>query len=124
MFLAQLVAPRPAAAQALREGASFATAGGWGRVRLPDVAYDAYHGVYLAVSGNNAVGRFVSSDGTPLGVQFFLSTSGAHNQVARVTYSPELRGFLVVWYDAGVNPNAYQVWDASSATGRAALRSS
>ena len=110
IVLAQLIAPNPTAAQAVREGPSFAAAGGWGTVRLPDVAYDAYHGVYLTVSGNNAGGRFVSMNGDPLGAQFALSNSPTHNQSARVTYSPDLHGFLVVWYDTRVNPNLYQVW--------------
>ena len=75
-----------------REGPSFAAAGGWGTVRLPDVAYDAYHGVYLTVSGNNAVGRFVSMDGEPLGGQFVVSTVAARTtRAARVAYSPDLR---------------------------------
>jgi len=56
IVLAQLIAPNPAAAQAVREGPSFAAAGGWGTVRLPDVAYDAYHGVYLTVSGTTPAG--------------------------------------------------------------------
>jgi hypothetical protein len=65
--LVQVAAPLPAAAQASREGPSFTAAGGWGTVRLPDVAYDAYNGIYLTVSGNNTVGRFVSMNGEPLG---------------------------------------------------------
>ena len=60
VVLAHLIVPAGAAAQATREGGSFSIEGGWGTVRLPDVAYDAYNGIYLAVSGNNAVGRFVS----------------------------------------------------------------
>ena len=124
VVLAQLIAPHPAAAQASREGPSFAAAGGWGTVRLPDVAYDAYHGVYLTVSGNNAGGRFVSMNGEPLGGQFALSNSPTHNQSARVAYSPDLRGFLVVWYDTRVNPNLYQVWGRIVRYAQAARRSS
>ncbi|MFI5078614.1 MAG: hypothetical protein ACHQRO_14800, partial [Vicinamibacteria bacterium] len=110
VVLIQLIAPTGAAAQASREGPSFAASGGWGTVRLPDVAYDAAHGVYMAVSGNNTVGRFVGMNGDPVGGQFSVSTSPTHNQSARVAYSPDLEGFLVVWYDTRVNPNQYQVW--------------
>ena len=41
VVLIQLIVPTGAAAQASREGPSFAAAGGWGTVRLPDVAFDA-----------------------------------------------------------------------------------
>ena len=43
VVLAHLIFPNGAAAQAVREGPSFAAAGGWGTVRLPDVAYGAGH---------------------------------------------------------------------------------
>ena len=109
-LLVQLNAPVPAAAQASREGASFTALGPWGTVRLPDVAFDPANGVYLAVSGNLTKGRFVTQDGVPLGAQFDVPTVASHNQAARAVYSPELGGFLVVWYDTRVNPAAYQVW--------------
>ena len=109
VVLAQLIVPTGAAAQASREGPSFAAAGNWGTVRLPDVAFDTANGVYLTVSGNLTKGRFVRQDGAPLGAQFDVPTVGSHNQTARAAYSPTGR-FLVVWYDTRVNPNAYQVW--------------
>ena len=62
-----LAAIQPASAQAVREGGSFAAAGGWGTVRLPDAAYDPNTGVYLTVSGNLTHGRFVTQDGAPVG---------------------------------------------------------
>ena len=110
VVLVQLIAPARSAAQASREGPSFAAAGNWGTVRMPDAAFDPANGVYLTVSGNLTHGRFVTSDGVPLGVQFDVPTVGSHNQAARVAYSPDLGGFLVVWYDTRVNPNLYQVW--------------
>ena len=94
----------------LAEGPSFGTAGGWGTVRYPDAAFDPGNGVYLTVSGHLTHGRFVTADGVPLGGQFYVPTVLSHNQTARVAYSPDLGGFLVVWYDTRVNPNAYQVW--------------
>src|SRR5687768_13285509 len=93
VVLVQSVVPTPVAAQASREGPSFAAAGGWGTVRLPDVAFDPANGVYLTVSGNLTKGRFVSQDGVPLGVQFDVPTVASHNQAARAVYSPDLGGF-------------------------------
>ena len=52
VVLVQLIVPTAAAAQASREGPSFGTAGGWGTVRYPDVAFDPGNAVYLTVSGN------------------------------------------------------------------------
>src|SRR5215207_1867813 len=110
VFLAQLIVPHGAAAQASREGPSFTALGPWGTIRLPDVAFDPANGVYLTVSGNLTHGRFVNADGVPLGGQFDIPTVGSHNQTARVAYSAELGGFLVAWYDTRANPSVYQVW--------------
>ena len=61
--------PQPVAAQASREGVTFTASGaspGFG-VRRPDVAFDPANQVYLVVSGPMTHGRFVNSDGVPLG---------------------------------------------------------
>ena len=87
-----------------------------GRIqRRPDIAYDPNANVYLAVSANpNLRGRFLSSDGTPLGQPFDIDQRGATQQVPRVAWSPDVGssgGFLVTWLD-------YQQTDRSQIWGR------
>ena len=125
VVLVQLIAPTGAAAQASREGPSFAASGGWGTVRLPDVAYDAYHGVYLTVSGNNTVGRFVGMNGDPLGGQFCVSTlaDAQPERARRLQSRPAAHSWWCGTTPASI-PTSTRCGGASSATPAAARRSS
>ena len=120
VVLAQLVLPHTSAAQASREGASFATASNWGTVRLPDVAFDPVNAVYLTVAGNLTKGRFVTQDGAPLGAQFDVPTVGSHNQSARAAYSPELAGSSSSGTTRGSTPTSTRSgvgWSAAGGNG-------
>src|SRR5437868_2498312 len=89
LLCASVALPVPSHAQASREGPTFVASGAWpgaGQVRRPDIAYDPVNNVYLVISGPLTHGRFVDADGTALGADFALSTSGAWNQTPRVAY--------------------------------------
>jgi hypothetical protein len=97
--------PTPSAAQASREGPTFAAAGAWPGfgVRYPDIAYDPINDVYLTVAGSMTHGRFVTPDGVPVGTnEFYIPSSAAYNQTARVEYGGGK--FLVTWLDVRNDP--------------------
>ncbi|MEO5821347.1 MAG: hypothetical protein ABIT71_12660, partial [Vicinamibacteraceae bacterium] len=111
LFLSVAALPTPSHAQASREGPTFAAAGAWPgfSLRYPDIAYDPVNNVYLVVSGAMAHGRFQTADGVPLGTnEFYISSSGAYNQVARVAYGDGK--FLVTWLDVRSDPRGNVAW--------------
>ena len=56
-----------------------------------------------------AHGRFQTADGAPLGTnEFYISSSGAYNQVARVAYGDGK--FLVTWLDVRSDPRGAVAW--------------
>src|SRR5690349_20344033 len=100
--------PTPSHAEASREGPTFTAAGAWPgfSVRYPDIAYDPVNNVYLVVTGALAHGRFQTADGVPMGTnEFYISSSGAYNQVTRVTYGGG--AFLVTWLDLRIGPQPW-----------------
>jgi hypothetical protein len=103
--------PTPSHAQASREGPTFAAAGAWPgfSLRYPDIAYDPVNNVYLIVSGAMTHGRFQTADGVPIGSNdFYISSSAAYNQVARVAYGDG--AFLVTWLDVRSDPRGAVPW--------------
>jgi hypothetical protein len=82
------------------------------------VAYDSINKVYLVVSSHGVLrGRFVSTDGTSIGLPFTIqanpnaTTNFAH--FPRVTFSPDADGgaggFLVTWHEGAPSPHARMV---------------
>ncbi len=69
---------------------------------LPVNAYSPDHNEYLVVYTKNwdAYGRFIKSDGTPRGEEFFISTAPASQTHVGVIYNPVRQNYLVSWNDS------------------------
>ncbi len=118
ILVAALFLPSHSFADASRLTNSFPiTAGATTGTKRTDVAYDPVNDIYLVTTGGTAFpgtisGRFVQGDGTVVGGMFKIPETMAHAQSARVTYSADLGGFLVVWLDTRADQVKYtaQVW--------------
>src|SRR6476619_5781810 len=66
-----------------------------GNIRNPSVAYDSVNGVYLAVTGQNAIqGQFVNAAGTALGAPFRIDqTTTLFSQTTRVGFNAATQTF-------------------------------
>lgn len=69
------------------------------------VAYDSINHVYLVVSTFGMLrGRFVDTNGVPLGGAFVIQSSGNFTHFPGLTFSPDADGgnggFLVVWHES------------------------
>ncbi len=94
-----LAAGRPAQAGMMHEPQALDEANGWN----PDVAFDAEHGVYLAVwSGEGVCGRILDSDGKPVTGKFHIAASVCYNGYPAVAYNPEDDEFLVTWDNCSI----------------------
>jgi hypothetical protein len=110
MFLVLSVAAAgPAWAQISAEGSSFDIPVQAGGIRWPDIAFDASHSVYLAVTGMGTIrGRFIRPDGTYASDPFQINSSTAYAQMPKTLCNPAAGSCLVVWVDGRnltTNPN-------------------
>ncbi len=83
------------------------TAGGWN----PDVVFDTEHDVYLVVwAGAGICGRFVNTDGVPVGSTFRIDDAIGAGLYPAVAYNPSRDEFLVTWDSSGRPGQTDTIW--------------
>ncbi len=97
-----VLASVPAAAQVTRLNADVPIPAA---TRGSAIAFDSVNNVYLAVSAFGTLrGRFINSDGVPLGDPFVIQSSANYTHFPRVAFSPDANGgngaFLVTWHES------------------------